>query len=107
VTGTLGSLSANTQPVVQDPTIPASISQPRQEVPKGAVRRPVAPTCPTEPHPRPGAPGGGSRRTNHGTVGRALADTGTTTPAAAMGAVGLVAAGLLALRRRLAEEDVE
>jgi phospholipase C len=97
VTGTIGSLAAQTQPIVADPTIPPAIDQPKQEAAKGAVRRPVAPACPAPPtHPHSGGAGGSHRATNG-----SLADTGATTPTAALGAVGIAAAALLALRRRL------
>jgi hypothetical protein len=85
---------------VQDPSIPATIAQPKQEAAKGAVRRPVQQACPT-PAKRPtgsgSGAGGGSGRDNEGS----LAATGAEIPTAALGAVGLAAAGLLALRRRL------
>ena len=96
VTGTIGSLSAQTQPIVQDPTIPSSIAQPKQEAAKGAVRRPVAPSCPA-PAKKPGSTGTGGGRNNEGS----LADTGADIPAGALAALGVGAAALLALRRRL------
>jgi len=98
VTGTIGSLDADTEPIVQDPTIPSSISQPRQEAAKGAVRRPVAAPCaPPAKHPHGSGSGSGGGRDSSGS----LADTGADIPAAALGAVGVAAAALLALRRRL------
>jgi LPXTG-motif cell wall-anchored protein len=99
VTGTIGSLNANTQPIVQDPTIPANISQPKQEAAKGAVRRPVAPACPTTAKTPKGSGASGGGRDNNGS----LADTGADIPSVALGAVGVAAAALLALalRRRL------
>jgi phospholipase C len=98
VTGTIGSLNANTEPIVQDPTIPSSVTQPKQEGAKGAVRRPVAPACPAPAKHPHGSGATGARRNNDGS----LADTGATVPSGALGAVGLAAAALLALRRRLA-----
>ena len=106
VTGTLGSLAAQTQPIVQDPTIPSAITQPKQEVAKGAVRRPVAPSCPapsTHPHGTGAGSGTGSGRQNNGS----LADTGMTVPGAALGAVGVATAALLALRRRLDDPSAD
>jgi len=98
VTGTIGSLDADTEPIVQDPTIPSSISQPKQEAAKGAVRRPVpAPCAPPSKHPHGAGSGSGGGRDNSG----ALADTGADIPSAALGAVGVATAALLALRRRL------
>jgi hypothetical protein len=97
VTGTIGSLAAQTQPIVADPTIPSTISQPKQETAKGAVRRPVAPSCPPPAkHPQGTGAGNGSRGTNG-----SLADTGATIPTTALGAIGIAAAALLTLRRRL------
>ena len=97
VTGTLGSLTAGTEPIVQDPTIPATITQPKQETAKGAVRRPLPPVCaPTRPSTGSGS---GSGRQGNGS----LAATGSDIPATAIGAVGVAAAALLALRRRLDE----
>jgi phospholipase C len=95
VTGTLGSLTASTEPIVQDPTIPATITQPKQETAKGAVRRPVHPVCAPARH-SPGSGSGSSRQGNG-----SLAATGSDIPATAIGAVGVAAAALLALRRRL------
>ena len=101
VTGTIGSLDAHTEPIVQDPTIPSSISQPKQEAAKGAVRRPVpAPCAPPAKHPRGTGSGSSSGRDNSGS----LADTGGDIPAAALGAVGVAAAAMLALRRRLDDQ---
>jgi phospholipase C len=97
VTGTIGSLAAQTQPIVADPTIPSTISQPKQEAAKGAVRRPVAPSCPAPAtHPHGAGTAGGNRDSNG-----SLADTGATIPTSALGAVGIAAAAMLALRRRL------
>src|SRR3954452_21196769 len=61
VTGTIGSLTAETEPIVQDPTIPSSISQPKQEMARGAVRRPVTPPCPTPRRHGSGSGSGGGR----------------------------------------------
>jgi hypothetical protein len=100
VTGTIGSLTAQTEPIVQDPTIPSSISQPKQETAKGAVRRPVTPPCPTPTeHAHGTGSGSGSSRDSSG----ALADTGTDVPAVALGTVAIAATAMLALRRRLDE----
>jgi len=104
VTGTLGSLDAQTEPIVQDPTIPSTIAQPRQERANGAVRRPVQPTCPpTKPSTKPASHSGSGSgsKDNEG----ALAATGWTAPSLALGGVGLAAAALLALRRRIAPSD--
>ena len=65
VTGTLGSLATQTEPIVQDPTIPSTITQPKQEVAKGAVRRPVAPSCPA-PAKHPHSRGTGGHRAARG-----------------------------------------
>jgi phospholipase C len=100
VTGTLGSLDAQTEPIVQDPSIPSKIDQPRQERANGAVRRPVQPKCtPASSTAAAASSGGSGHRSNEA----ALASTGYATPSLAVGAVGLAAAGLLALRRRLTE----
>jgi len=102
VTGTIGSLTAQTEPIVQDPTIPSTISQPKQEAANGAVRRPVPPRCPTPAkHAHGSQSGSGSGRESSGS----LADTGGDIPAAALGAVGVAAAALLALRRRLDQQQ--
>jgi phospholipase C len=98
VTGTLGSLNANTQPIVQDPTIPSTIPQPKQEAAKGAVRRPVPASCPT---PTPAHRRANSDTTGAGSDAGALADTGGDVPSVALGVVGMAAAAMLALRRRV------
>jgi len=99
VTGTLGSLTAGTEPIVQDPTIPATITQPKQETANGAVRRPLPPVCAPTRHSTGSGSGSGSGRQGNGS----LAATGSDIPATAIGAVGVAAAALLALRRRLDE----
>jgi phospholipase C len=99
VTGTLGSLDAHTEPIVQDPTIPSSITQPAQEKANGAVRRPVAEVCSTGSHSTQGSGGVSGSGSHRG--GGHLANSGGSVPAAALTAVGAAAAALLALRRRL------
>ena len=112
VTGTIGSLAAQTSPIVRDPQIPASISQPKQEAARGAVRRPVAAACapgpshtpaPSTQPSSPTSPGGSRSGGNeHG-----LADTGDRLPAGMLGAAAVGALALVAVRRRLAAPDDE
>jgi phospholipase C len=115
VTGTIGSLTAQTSPIVRDPQIPSSISQPKQEAARGAVRRPVAAACaPTPSHTPSHSPtpstqpssssSGGSRSSGneHG-----LAATGDRLPAGVLGAAAVGALALAAVRRRLATPDDE
>ena len=88
-TGTLGTLAGPTQPIVMDPPIPASVSQPAQEPLPGPVRRPsglcAASTTPTS--------SGGTSSPAPGTTS-ALPNSIGATPAGA--AAEMVAAGLLA-----------
>ena len=97
ITGTIGSLATQTEPIVQDPQIPSTIAQPRQEKAKGTVRRPVPASCAPATKPTP-------RRLIHGDRGGRLADTGDSTPPAVLGGLTLAAAAMLALRRRISED---
>jgi len=99
VTGTIGSLSAQTEPIVQDPQIPATLTQPRQEGFRGTVRRPVG-TCAVPGTPVTSVPRAGTG-SGAGSAARTLAATGGPAVPPLLAASGLVAAGLLALRRRL------
>ena len=106
VTGTLGSLATQTEPIVQDPVIPTAIPFPAQERSSGPVRRPATGCAPVPaPGPTPGsapppaASGTAGGRTAPGTG--SLAATGGFAHPWLTAAVGAAAAALLALRRRL------
>jgi LPXTG-motif cell wall-anchored protein len=99
VTGTIGSLSSHTAPIVQDPPVPSQVSQPTQERFTGRIRRPgvacaPSPAATSTSHRRPA-------KTVQGKVGaRTLPATGRQPTSVTWTATGLLAAGLIALRRR-------
>ena len=56
VTGTIGSLNAETAPIVQDPSVPSNATLPGQEPAGGPVKRPSGPVAPVNAPEAPWAP---------------------------------------------------
>jgi phospholipase C len=98
VTGTIGSLSASTEPIVMDPAIPAKIPFPTQDRANGSVRRPTAVRCAHTGNGR-----GGRSSQSSGDSG-SLAATGGDNAVAIGGLAALLAAATLALRRRVRDD---
>ncbi|HEX5265783.1 MAG TPA: alkaline phosphatase family protein [Acidimicrobiales bacterium] len=104
VTGTVGSESSGTEPIVQDPVVPTTAAMPAQERLVSPVRRPQLAACATGTSAVPvgagtgSGPGGASG--SSGTRG-SLPATGGLSPLSAGGLLGLGAVAALALRRRL------
>ncbi|HET6810988.1 MAG TPA: alkaline phosphatase family protein [Acidimicrobiales bacterium] len=104
-TGTVGSESSGTEPIVQDPVVPATPTMPTQEPLVSPVRRPLLAACagPTggPPAPAMGAPRSGTGRSPSSSGRGALPATGGGEPVSAGGMVGLAAVAALILRRRV------
>lgn len=108
VTGTLGSESAGTEPIVQDPTVPAAESMPTQEPLTVPVRRPVL-TVDCSPTTATAVPGGigGTPGAQSGGSSPTLPSTGELPASTLTGAVGAAAVVALALRRLVGTRTVD
>lgn len=97
-TGTLGSESSGTEPIVQDPVVPSAESMPTQERLTAPVRRPALPvSCsPTAAAP---ADGRGGHDSQSGAAAPTLPSTGGPPAPMLTGTVGMAAVVALALRR--------
>jgi phospholipase C len=98
ITGTIGSETSATEPLVTDPRLPMVTSLPEQEA-GPAPRRPSGPTCPATPlSGSPGGTGGGGSTTPSTSETGVLPITGMQPWTAAAGAAAVAA--LVAIRAR-------